>query len=370
MDLTDSLRVLDGIPDAPAYGIISSCLPCFSPWDRRQRELYLTRLSETMTEWSRLLRTSLRQKQITGERHFPVGCSITLRYPIDYMGVQTKTLVGEYDVCYTRAVKCGGAVPAKDDPCAVMESYIGYADIPALPEGVTADMLHYEYSAEEARNTRMVLGQPEADLGYCDVGQAAPEVQAVWLKYRLAKPSNRKTRIDDDNNFISSVRVYAVATDDTNAITPIGECACAVCSAEPDEITFEIIDAPKGIICVRGLCASRQVAVNYGTAIGHNGAIPDDLKRAISLLLLIKLGQQFFCDCDPHKTTLRHWLETDPDSQKPLVTPGMLPFGGSRAGMEAARIYATYVREPDPGNPDTVAGMFSARTRNFRKVWH
>lgn len=392
---TESLDLLK-LPRHAAFGVAVDCEDCSGVWTRSDREWWTRKLASAQRLLERYLRHPLCAKAIFNEPHYVTCEELLAHAPIAYLGVEEIFEIGEYPINYCRASKvCGTALPGD---CEDADDLIGYIQFD-LPAGVTADQLRFDYVDREVWETPLVLPQPMLEFPLCGTPAPEPDIQAVWRRSSLIHPHCDTAKLTSMDCFIEGVLVSYVAINEELAVQAAGECdcSCAACTSsdcEAEDLTYsaEIGDALRGTVCITvetgsNCCGKRRlVYVNYGTCLepyasrhwphGHGHGTPhgesvesfehvaEDLAEAVVLLALLQSGRKSLCSCKTHDEAVAYWLEQDPDSQKPLVTPAMLPFGGTRAGMQIARIVQQIIAEPQYHEHSAISGLYKAGTRS------
>ena len=379
------------LPMCAAHGVIVSCETCMPPWTEKDRRWFWRKLVAFQSQLEKHLGSPICPKQICDEIH-TLECPIKLDHsPIAYVGVKVQVKIGTYPICYTKRSAClpneVNAPQGVTQRCDDADEYIGYVDIPTadLPDGVGASDLFFVYGDDCRRKAVIPLEQPSFDCPHCGGTDEGEHVQAVWSKCHLKNPIyDRPVAINSQYGFLTHVDVYYEYVDESQAVVPIGECdcGCGQCSRSDGGCGFEIEigDAFTGVICIKptgrccGSCAKR-VRINYGTAAdGCASEMAPELREILPLGALLKMGAKQICDCSEYASTIKYWLKDSSDAARPMVTPGMLPFGGTNAGMEISRVLGDFrkgenMKQGGVGGSFTGHGLRALNKTNRRARW-
>lgn len=331
--------------ECASYGVSVPC-EAMQPLTLKKRRYIWGKYMSAQQHVQSILDAPLCPQQICNESHsLKSDCTIKLdNCPIAYLGKKVEVKIGTYEICYTTG-NCGAIFSNKNDTCS-HDGAVGYVLIPDedIPEGVTLDQLGFKYP-DYCRNPTIPLEQPCLDC--TEYTNDTTVIQAVWPKCHLLDPNQPRGEFNG-NCFLEEVIVCYTYIDEEQAISIKMECkcGCSYCSSNECAYSVEIGDAISGTVCVKptggccGKCA-KILRFNYGTAFDcGEDSVSEILKHVVSLVTVVKTGKILFTLCKNAPRgmeMLEYLLEQDPDSQGPLTTVKALPFGGTRAGMEASR---------------------------------
>lgn len=361
----ESLEELDLVHCA-MYGVSLGCTPdvgCNDVWSASRRSWWQERLNKAETRLTRELGSPICPRQIYQERHM-LRSEIHLKQkPVAYLGLRSVTEIGLETVTYPGVIG-----PATFADCITVSGEI-YIDPTTLPAGVAYTDLVFRYPEDYCYGHNMELQEP------CftdDTGGSGNWVFS-WNKCQLLQPTVDSSKITDDPNFLTDVWVGYESTDESQALEVPPGCGCV---PNQNDVTLSIGDERTGLICLDGCDPPRNtiVYVNYGTSfLAGESDVATDLSLAIVLLALTMTGHRRLCSCTDFDETVTYWLETDDAANRALVTPNMLPYGPSRAGMEVARIMDTVLKRPhfnEPRQDTATAGHFrSLPHRRSTRGW-
>lgn len=352
-----------------SYGVLTPCyqdIGCTDVWNVEKREWFVRKLQAAEKTIERELGAPLCPKQIRDEPHPFQTTIFTRQRPIAYLGVKVETYIDTFDLEYD--VPDGWDLNAPFHDC-TNDQYLAYVSMTDgdLEEysGVSAEDIVWKYPA--SCNTRQELQEPCYQQIWNSELDEYVHVWA-WSKCQLLKPDVDSAGITEEPepNFLSTVDAYYHTIDSSQAVIVPPGCGCD----DPGSLTVEIGDAYAGEVCITGNCDfnGSRFYLNYGTAFGPSDvtAIDQDIVEAVVLLALTLTGNRRLCGCEDFSETVNFWLEQDPDSRVAMVLPSMIPYGGTRAGMQVMRIINRLLKRPHFNQPIQTGGsLISSKMRSL-----
>lgn len=351
------------LPPCGSYGVVSGDdQDCQTVWDKCQRNNWYDALAMAQSDIQRDLTAPLCPQEICGEVVRPV-CQVTLKFkPVAYLGQKVYTDWVTATVEYDEATGQGTVTLCDVDYAEINENNL----VVAYPD--------------RCRPGSQTLEQPCITRFPCEGDPDTDGLLLEWPTCQLADPDEDSVTLSGAYQtppvgFLQEIRYRTWSIDEDLAYELVGQCQCRVCRSSNPTYSVTLVDATAGIICIEGingcLDRTRRLRINYATAYNcGDDSLDESLEQAVVLLALLKQGRpNQLCGCDQFTRIRDGWLERDPDANQPLVTPGKLLYGGTRAGLEIQRTVNKAAARLRFDSALNSGGNLSAnRSRGFRKA--